>query len=194
MERKTEERTLSPEALLEALLFVARHPVAPADLFSSAGLSEEEGEAALARLKKRLADGGLRLQQLHGRVQLVSAPVAAPHVENFLGLEIDLRLSQAAMEALAIVAYAQPVTRPQIEAIRGVSSGSVLRTLLGAGLIEEAGRADSVGRPILYRTTFEFLEQFGLESVEDLPPLEPPEAADPAPALEESEASEETAE
>jgi segregation and condensation protein B len=193
MERQTEDPSLAPEALLEALLFVARHPVAPEDLFSSAGLSLEEGEAALARLKERLADGGIRLQHLNGRVQLVSAPAAAPYVENFLGLEINLRLSQAAMEALAIVAYAQPVTRPQMEAIRGVSSGSVLRTLLGAGLIEEAGRADSVGRPILYRTTFEFLEQFGLESVKDLPPLEPPEEAEPVPALEESEASEETA-
>lgn len=184
-----EQETLTPEALLESLLFVARNPVEEGDLFSSAGLSAEEGPAALARLEASLAERGLRLQRLNGRVQLVSAPAAAPHVENFLGLEINLRLSQAAMEALAIIAYAQPVTRPQIEAIRGVSSGSVLRTLLGAGLIEEAGRADSVGRPILYCTTFEFLEQFGLESVEDLPPLEPPEDAESVPALEDDEGS-----
>jgi segregation and condensation protein B len=123
-------------------------------------------------LEARLAEGGLRLQRLGKRLQLVSAPAAAPQIERFLGLETELRLSQAALEALSIVAYAQPVTRPQVEAIRGVGSDSVLRTLLSAGLIEDVGRAETVGRPILYATTFEFLQQFGLESVEDLPPLE----------------------
>ncbi|MFP4345767.1 MAG: SMC-Scp complex subunit ScpB [Anaerolineales bacterium] len=164
--------TLSPVALLEALLFVAQGPVREEELFSGAGLSEEEGRGALEALEARLAEGGLCLQRLGRRLQLVSAPAAAPQIEHFLGLETELRLSQAALEALSIVAYAQPVTRPQVEAIRGVGSDSVLRTLLSAGLIEEVGRADTVGRPILYATTFEFLQQFGLESVEDLPPLE----------------------
>ena len=76
------------------------------------------------------------------------------------------------METLSIIAYAQPVTRPQIEAIRGVNSDSTLRTLLSGGLIEDAGRAETLGRPILYRTTFEFLQQFGLQKANDLPPLE----------------------
>lgn len=164
--------TLSPVALLEALLFVAQGAVREGDLFTGAGLSEEEGRAALEALEARLAEGGLRLQRLGKRLQLVSAPAAAPQIERFLGLETELRLSQAALEALSIVAYAQPVTRPQVEAIRGVGSDSVLRTLLSAGLIEDVGRAETVGRPILYATTFEFLQQFGLESVEDLPPLE----------------------
>ena len=79
------------------------------------------------------------------------------------------------METLAIVAYAQPITRPQIESIRGVNSDSVLRTLLSAGLIEDVGRADSIGRPILYSTTFEFLQQFGLKSPKELPPVEVPD-------------------
>jgi len=96
-------------------------------------------------------------------------------VEHLLNLEVNLRLSQASLEALSIVAYAQPVTRPQIEAIRGVNSDSVLRTLMSAGLIEEVGRAESVGRPILYGTTFEFLQQFGLKEVDDLPPLALPD-------------------
>ncbi len=169
---------LAPVALLESLLFVAQGPVKPDDLFAAAGLSEEEGAAALAALETRLESGGLRLQRLGQRLQLVSAPRAAPQVEHFLGLETELRLSQAALEALAIVAYAQPVTRPQVEAVRGVGSDSVLRTLLSAGLIEEVGRAESVGRPILYATTFVFLQQFGLESVADLPPLERPENAE----------------
>lgn len=179
--------TLSPEALLEALLFVASGPVTPEELFATIGLSKEEGEAALASLEVRLAAGGLRLQRLRGRVQLVSAPEAAPAVERFLELEVDLRLSQAALETLAIVAYAQPVTRPHVEAIRGVNSDSVLRTLLAAGLIEEAGRADTVGRPILYCTTFAFLQQFGLKRVEELPALDLPvkkvqESPPPAPS------------
>jgi segregation and condensation protein B len=166
---------LSADVLLEALLFVAQEPVAQEDLFSVTGLSEEDGKAALEALETRLANSGLRLQRQKNRIQLVSDPHTAQYVEDFLGLEVNISLSQAAMETLAIVAYAQPVTRPEVEAIRGVGSGSVLRTLLNAGLIEKAGRADSVGRPILYRTTFEFLEQFGLESVDDLPSLEPPD-------------------
>ncbi len=179
--------SLPPDSLLEALLFVASGPVTPEELFATIGLSLEEGEAALAALEARLAVGGLRLQRLRGRLQLVSAPEAAPAVERFLQLEVDLRLSQAALETLAIVAYAQPVTRPQVEAIRGVNSDSVLRTLLAAGLIEEAGRADTVGRPILYCTTFAFLQQFGLKRIEELPALESPvdkaqESPSPAPS------------
>ncbi len=171
-----EVAALTSEALLESLLFVAQKPVEKATFYSLLGLTEEAGEAVLARLEERLASSGLRLQRLASRVQLVSAPAAASYVEEFLGLDVTLRLSQAAMEALAIIAYLQPTTRPRVEAVRGVSSGSVIRTLLSAGLIEEAGRADSVGRPILYRTTFEFLQQFGLENVGDLPSLEPGEA------------------
>jgi segregation and condensation protein B len=98
-------------------------------------------------------------------------PEAAPYIEALLGLDVTLRLTQAAMETLAIVAYAQPVTRPQVESIRGVSSDSTLRTLLSAGLIEDIGRAETLGRPILYGTTFEFLQQFGLNQPDELPPL-----------------------
>ena len=90
---------------------------------------------------------------------------------------------------MAIVAYAQPVTRPQVEAIRGVSSDSVLRTLLSAGLIEEGGRAETVGRPILFQTTFEFLQQFGLTSLDDLPALETvKQSASPAPSATDEDA------
>lgn len=172
----TEETTLSREALLEALLFASPQPVTLKALSETLVLSLDETEAALQELELRLSGGGLRLQRNRGRVQIVSAPEAAPWVERLLGLEVNLRFTQAAMETLAIVAYAQPVTRPQIEAIRGVNSDSTLRTLLAAGLVEEVGRAESVGRPILYGTTFEFLQQFGLQRPEDLPPLESPEA------------------
>ncbi|MBN1262006.1 MAG: SMC-Scp complex subunit ScpB [Anaerolineae bacterium] len=169
---------LTPDAILESLLFVAQGPVRPEDLFTAAGLPEAEGAQALRRLEERLARGGLRLQYLRNRIQLTTVPETAPMIEQFLGLEVNLRLSQAALETLAIVAYAQPVTRPQVEAIRGVNSDSVLRTLLAAGLVEDAGRAETVGRPILYQTTSEFLQQFGLEKLEMLPPLDIPRQKD----------------
>ena len=158
---------------MEALIFASPHPVPVEDLASAAGLSDEETQAALAQLETQLENRGLRLQRTRGRIQLVSAPEAAPMIEALLGLNVDLRLSQAALETLAIVAYTQPVTRPQIESIRGVGSDSTLRTLLSAGLIEDLGRAETLGRPILYGTTFEFLQQFGLKEPGDLPPLEP---------------------
>ena len=163
---------MSPEALIEALIFAAEQPVSPAQLAEATGFSSDEVETALVNLEKRMAEGGLRIQRNRGRLQMVSAPDAGPYVEVLLGLEVNLRLSQAAMETLSIIAYAQPVTRPQIEAIRGVNSDSTLRTLLSGGLIEDAGRAETLGRPILYRTTFEFLQQFGLKEAMDLPPLE----------------------
>lgn len=171
---------LTPEALLEALIFAAPHPVGVDELASATGLSSEEVEAALANLEADMATRGLRLQHTRGHLQLVTAPEAATCIENLLGLDVTLRLTQASMETLAIVAYAQPVTRPQVESIRGVSSDSTLRTLLSAGLIQELGRAESLGRPILYGTTFEFLQQFGLERPEDLPPLQPSQASEAA--------------
>ena len=126
----------------------------------------------MADLREKYADRGVRLQRVGSRVQLVSAPESASYIERVLGLELHSRLSAAALEALTIVAYQQPVTRHQVEAVRGVNSDSVLRTLVGKGLIEELGRLDTVGRPILYGTTFEFLQFFGLSSLQELPDLE----------------------
>lgn len=183
---------LTAEALLEAVIFASPQPVAVEALSNIAGLTIEETESTLAALGATLATRGLRLQRNRNRVQLVSAPEAAPHIEELLGLDVQLRFTQAAMETLSIVAYAQPVTRPQVESIRGVSSDSTLRTLLAAGMIEERGRTDSLGRPILYGTTFEFLQQFGLQRLDELPPLEPKaprEAAESAPTATEDPAS-----
>ncbi len=163
---------LTPEALIEAMIFVAPRPVSVEELARAAELSEEEIVAALANLEAQFSQQGLRLQRSRDRYQLVTAPEAAPQIEALLGLDVTLRLTQAAMETLSIVAYAQPVTRPHLEAIRGVNSDSTLRTLLSAGLIEEVGRAETLGRPILYGTTFEFLQQFGLKEAGDLPSLQ----------------------
>jgi segregation and condensation protein B len=159
-------------SLVESLLFVADEPVHLDRLTTVLEASVEEVEAALRSLAEEYLHRGLRLQRKRQRVQLVTAPEAADHVRRFLGLELTSRLSPAALEALAIVAYRQPVTRAQIEAIRGVNSDTVLRTLINRGLIEEQGRLEQVGRPILYGTTFEFLQQFGLDSLDQLPSLE----------------------
>lgn len=169
---------VSVEATLEGLLFVADAPVSVGRLAEALQVTPGQVEHALDVLESAYAERGLRLQRAGSRVQLITAPEIASFVERFLGLEARTRLSQAALETMAIIAYCQPITRPQIESIRGVGSDSVLRTLLSVGLIEEVGRAPTVGRPILYGTTFEFLQHFGLSSLTDLPPLEESPPAD----------------
>lgn len=162
----------NPKALIESLLFVADGPVPLAKLERTLGLERPALEEALAALAAECATRGLRLQRLDGRAQLVTAPEAAPYVESFLGLEGGSRLSAAALETLAIVAYRQPITRAGIEAVRGVNCDRVLASLLARGLVCEVGRAETVGRPVLFGTTFAFLEYFGLTALSDLPPLD----------------------
>jgi len=171
-EHASEGSALSLAAQIESLLFVADAPVSVGRLAEALEVTPGQVEQALVELEAQIAAGGLRLQRAGNRAQLVTAPEAASCVERFLGLEARTRLSRAALETLAIIAYSQPMTRPEIDAIRGVSSDSVLRTLLSVGLIEEVGRAPSVGRPILYGTTFEFLQHFGLHNMDELPPLD----------------------
>lgn len=157
--------------LVESLLFVADEPVTTARLATALGVEVPEVGAALAELSQRLQRHGIRVQQKGDRVQLVTMPEAATAIERFLGLEVSPRLSTAALETLAMIAYRQPITRLQLEAVRGVNCDGVLRTLLSRGLIEEQGRLEAVGRPILYGTTFEFLQYFGLAQVAELPAL-----------------------
>jgi segregation and condensation protein B len=129
-------------------------------------------EAALKQLETTLETRGLRLQRHSGKFQLTTAPQLAETIERFLGLEATTHLSQAALETLAMIAYQQPVTRPQIDSIRGVNSESMLKSLLNKGLIFESGRTEGPGRPILYSTSPEFLQHFGMGSITELPPLE----------------------
>jgi segregation and condensation protein B len=157
--------------IVEALLFVAPGAVGISQLATALNVSNRTIEKALTELEHLYQTRGIRLQQHGGRVQLTSAPEAAEAIETFLGLEATSRLSSAALEALAIIAYQQPVTRPQVDSIRGVNSDGVMKNLLHKGLIQEVGRAEGPGRPILYRTTPEFLGHFGLTSLEELPPL-----------------------
>jgi segregation and condensation protein B len=167
---------LSLEALIESLLFVADGAVPAGRLAEALGVSNREVEAALASLAQNYKQRGLSLQRFRDKVQLTTSPSAAAQVERFLGLAAATPLSRAALETLAIVAYQQPVTRPQVEAVRGVNSDSVIKNLLSKGLIEESGRAEGPGRPVLYSTTSEFMQHFGLASLSDLPPLSLPSA------------------
>ncbi|PZS04360.1 MAG: SMC-Scp complex subunit ScpB [Candidatus Chloroheliales bacterium] len=159
--------------LLEALLFVASEPLTIAALAKALMVTMREAEDALISLQDELVTRGrgLRVQRSGEQVQMVSAPLAAPVVARLLGVQANTRLSEAALETLALIAYRQPVTRAAIEAVRGVDSGGVVNTLLARGLIEEVGRLETAGRPILYATTTAFLRYFGLSSLQELPSL-----------------------
>jgi segregation and condensation protein B len=171
------EPTLSLQAQVESLLFVATEPIPLARLADVLEVEIDQVEQVLLILNHEYKDRGMRIQRKGRRVQMVTAPESSDVVRRLLGLELTGKLSPAALETLAIVAYRQPVTRAQIEAIRGVSSDSVLRTLLNRGLVEELGRLDQAGRPIIYGTTFDFLQQFGITSLDQLPPLKELSAA-----------------
>ena len=165
------EIELPLSAKLEAILFVAPEPVTTAQLAAALDVAPSVVERGLNELDAAFASRGLRLQRHAGRVQLTTASQLAELIERFLGLEATTHLSRAALETLAIIAYQQPVTRPQIDAIRGVNSDSMLKSLLHKGLILESGRADGPGRPILYSTAPEFLQHFGLNSILEMPSL-----------------------
>ncbi len=159
-------------SLIESILFVASGPVPITRIADTLEISRGAAEQTIRELEETYRQRGLRLQWLGGAVQLTSAPEASSVIERFLGLEVPVsRLSSAALEVLAIIAYMQPITRPQIDDIRGVNSDAALRTLLSKGLLEEIGRQDGPGRPILYGTTPEFMQHFGLTKLAELPPL-----------------------
>src|SRR4051794_29886240 len=158
---------------VEAVLFAAPEPQTLEALRKGLGASATRLDAALDRLAATLREDrrGIRLQRLNNQAQLVTAPEMGPELDRYFGYEAGTRLSSAALETLAIVAYRQPVTRAQIEQIRGVDCSGVLTTLLSRGLIAESGRLDTAGHPILFSTTLAFLRHFGLGSLADLPPL-----------------------
>ena len=163
-------------ASLEALLFVSPGPVSAARLASSLQEPLSTVEKGLESLGNRYKDQtfqrGLRLQNYRGRYQLTTAPELSATIDYFLGVDEVNRLSRAALEALAIIFYRQPVTRPHIDSVRGVNSDGVLKNLLLRGLVQEVGRLEAPGRPILYSATPECLQYFGLSSIDELPPLE----------------------
>ena len=157
-------------ALLEALLLVSPEPAELRDLADAAGVSVTAVEEALATLNDDPSRGWVVIQH-RGTAHISSAPRFAPYVRRFLRLDREARLSSAALETLALIAYRQPVTRAEIEALRGVDCSGVLATLYGRELIEVAGKLPTVGNPHQYVTSVGFLKQFGLRSLADLPPL-----------------------
>ncbi len=157
--------------LIESILFVAEGPVDVDTLSKAVRRPKRDVEKALDELDKRYEAGGIRMQRDGDMMQLVSAPEAGPYVERFLGLESKQRLSGAALESLAIIAYKQPLTRAGVEGVRGVNSDAAIASLISRGLIEEIGKAPGPGRPSLFGTTLKFLEHFGLKHPSELPPL-----------------------
>ena len=158
-------------AIVESLLFVADRPLSLAQLASVAGTDEAAVATAIDELRYACQERGVRITRDGDAFQMVSCPETASYVERFLGMSGRSRLSAAAMETLAIIAFHQPITRPRIEGIRGVNSDRAVQTLVARGLVADVGRLEAPGRPVLLGTTMEFLQSFGLERLEDLPPL-----------------------
>ena len=159
------------EKALEGLLFVAERPLSRREIAALAGCDRETVDARLGDLEVSLRARGIRLVVAGDRVELATAPEAGALIARYVGADA-VRLSPASLETLAIVAYRQPVTKAAIERIRGVDSDYTVRTLMHRRLVVELGRSNAPGRPFLYGTGFEFLERFGLTSLEELPPLD----------------------
>lgn len=160
---------------LEALLFVATQPLAESELAEALGQSAKAVRDGLLRLQAAYGEGrGLSMLRLAGGWQLATAPDLEATVAEFQSASVSqrVRLSKAALETLAVVAYNQPVTRSEVEEIRTVRCDRVIETLLKHGLVRVAGRKKSMGNPLLFRTTERFLELFGLDAISSLPTLE----------------------
>ena len=158
--------------IVEAILFASEAPLSPGDIArADEALDEDRVEAALAALREEYDSSGraFELRAVADGVQLMTRPEFAPYLERFDTVPRSTRLSGPALEALAIVAYRQPIGRLEVEYIRGVNSTGVIRTLLDRELITGVGRGEGVGRPVLYGTTTRFMEHFGLASLDDLP-------------------------
>ncbi|MBI5079034.1 SMC-Scp complex subunit ScpB [Candidatus Saganbacteria bacterium] len=156
--------------ILESLFFVAREPMNLEDLEAATGFPREEMTPVLEELLAEYQGRGIRLMGVAGGYLMGTNPENAAFVQKILQPRVETTLSPQALETLAIIAYKRPVTRAEIEKLRGVDSGGVLDTLLAKKLIREAGRGEAVGRPYLYETTTEFLRHFGLKEITDLPP------------------------
>jgi len=157
--------------IVECMLFVSPQPLIVQHVAQSLGIEEHAVEDAIHQLRLDYTGRGLQIARIAGGYQMCTRPEYSDYISKLLKPE-RMRLSSAALETAAIIAYRQPITQPEIEAIRGVNSDAVLKTLLERGLIRQAGRKETVGRPILYVTTDEFLNHFGLSDLSELPDLE----------------------
>jgi segregation and condensation protein B len=163
---------MKTKQIVEALLFASDAPLTAADIArADESLDEDMVEAAIQELRVEYdrTERAVQIFEIAGGYQLLTRPEYAPYLERFATVPQSGRLSGAALEVLAIIAYRQPIGRAEIEEIRGVGSSGVLRTLQDRGLIDVVGRSEALGRPLLYGTTARFLEHFGFRSLEDLP-------------------------
>jgi len=169
-----EQMAVEIGAAIESVLFVSGRPLERAELRKLLDVDDTSLTLGLQTLQHDLEHHrrGIRLQCLGEQVQLVTAPEMARYVAALLGLPMTAKLTTAAMETLAVISYRQPVTRAQIEAVRGVNSDRALVSLIQHGLVAEVGRAQTIGRPTLFATTPEFLQQFGLTRLDQLPHVE----------------------
>ena len=176
--RSDGEAQANARAVVEALLYASGKPAPIERLAEAAELPVEEVAAAVDALEAEYAASarGIRLDRVAGGVRIVSRPEFDEPVRKLLGMDGKTKLTMAALETLAIIAYRQPVTAPEIAELRGVSSASSIRTLLDRKLITTAGRKEVVGTPFLYKTTKEFLVHFGLAELAELPKPEELEA------------------
>jgi len=163
-------RKLKP--ILESLLFVAEKPVSTKELAGVTGHMLSDVQSTLSEIENDFSKSGIRLVRKGEYFSFVSAPENAKEVSVLLNEELRHDLSQAALETLAIVTYKQPLTRMEIEEIRGVNTDQIVRSLMIRGLITEVGRKEAVGKPILYGTTMEFVQYFGLDKEDSLPKIE----------------------
>ena len=161
------------KSIVEAILFASDEPVPAARLAEAAGegVTQEAVRAAVADLIAEYDSGGraFTIEEIAGGFQLFTRPPYNPYLKKLLRARNQARFTQAALETLAIIAYKQPITRAEVEDIRGVACGDMIRTLMEKGLVRVTGRSELIGRPLLYGTTKKFLQVFGLASVKDLP-------------------------
>lgn len=190
-EQRVSERVSQLANAIESLLFVSGRPLEYGELRKLLNVDDTNLERAVRALAAFLEEQrrGIRLQLLGQQVQLVTAPENARYVAALLGLPMTAKLTNAALETLAVIGYRQPITRAQLEAVRGVNSDRALASLVQHGLVAEVGRAATVGRPALFATTPEFLQQFGLTSLEQLPYIDLQKP--PTPLIEEESTLEE---
>ena len=159
------------QSAIECMLFVSAEPLSAAQMAAALEVDEPIIEQAVHELILDRGQSGLQIVRVAGGYQMCTRPEFAEVCQRILAPQ-NQRLSRAALETLAVIAYRQPVTQPEIEAIRGVNSDAVMKTLLDRGLIKEVGRKQTVGRPILYATTPRFLEHLGLDDLADLPDID----------------------
>ncbi len=160
------------QEIIEGLLFISGQPVEISGIAEKLEIKEKQVNDAIEKLKEKYAERGINILTFKNKVQFCSNPKYADDIAAVLNPIKEKQLTKAALETMAIIAYKQPITKPEVEQVRGVDSGYAIQILLDFKLIEVVGRKDAIGKPLLYGTTDEFLKRFELQSIEDLPEYE----------------------